>query len=42
MSQHGSGSLRYIDLLVHQDKTHLFYEMARADGGHELRLITVP
>jgi hypothetical protein len=42
MSEHGSGSLRYLDLVVHQDKTHVVYELARADGAHELRLITVP
>lgn len=40
-SPHGSGSLRYIDAQVQGDKVALFYEMARPDGAHELRLANV-
>ncbi len=37
----GSHSLRYID--THQDgqQIHLFYEYARQDGAHDMRLLTV-
>ena len=41
-SPHGSGSLRYVDAQVVQDKAHLFYEFARPDGAHDLRLVTLP
>jgi hypothetical protein len=38
ISPHGSGSLRYVDAQCQLDKLLLFYESARADGAHELRL----
>ena len=36
-SQHGSGSLRYIDAVVRGSTIHYFYEYARDDRAHELR-----
>jgi hypothetical protein len=38
VSPHGSGSLRYIDAVVFDDEVWFYYEYARADGSHELRL----
>jgi hypothetical protein len=38
VSPHGSGSLRYLDALPVADALWLYYEYARADGAHELRL----
>ena len=37
-SPHGSGSLRYLDAHGHPEKLQLFYECARPDGAHDLRL----
>jgi hypothetical protein len=39
-SAHASGSLRYMDAQVQGDRVVLFYELARPDGAHELRLLT--
>ncbi len=36
-SKQGSGSLRYIDVVVRGTTLHYFYEYARDDGAHELR-----
>ena len=41
-SPHGSSSLRYVDAKYGQGKWHLFYEYARPDGAHDMRLITCP
>ena len=41
-SPHASGSLRYVDCLRRDEEAWLFYEYARADGSHELRLSRVP
>jgi hypothetical protein len=41
VSPHGSGSLRYIDAVQLPDRIHYYYEFARADGSHELRLNVV-
>lgn len=38
VSPHGSGSLRYVDAVPVGDELWLYYEYARADGAHELRL----
>jgi hypothetical protein len=38
----GSGSVRYVDALHLGDRVHYYYEFARADGSHELRLNVVP
>jgi hypothetical protein len=38
VSPHGSGSLRYIDVVRHDDEVRYYYEYARSDGSHELRL----
>lgn len=38
-SPHGTGSLRYVDAKFAQGKWHLFYEYARADGAHDMRVI---
>jgi hypothetical protein len=37
-SPHASGSLRYVDAVPVGDELWLYYEYARADGAHELRL----
>lgn len=39
-SPHGSTSLRYVDAVFAERKWHLFYEFAREDGAHDLRVIT--
>jgi hypothetical protein len=41
-SPRSSGSLRYVDAQALGDKVGLFYEFARPDGAHDLRLATVP
>lgn len=41
-SPHASGSLRYVDALAMDDHWLVYYEYARADGSHELRLSRVP
>ncbi|MEW6306026.1 MAG: hypothetical protein AB1705_21325, partial [Verrucomicrobiota bacterium] len=38
-SPYASGSVRYIDAQVVGGQAHLFYEFARQDGAHDLRLI---
>ncbi len=42
VSPHASGSLRYLDALELEGSRWLYYEAARADGSHELRLNCVP
>lgn len=39
-SPHASTSLRYVDAQRAGGKWHLFYEYARADAAHEMRMIT--
>lgn len=39
-SPHASKSLRYLDAKPAGGTVHLFYEFARADGAHDLRMIT--
>ncbi|WP_223167977.1 hypothetical protein [Nonomuraea sp. SYSU D8015] len=39
---HGTGSVRYVEALIVDGEWRLYYEMTRADGAHELRLIRVP
>lgn len=39
VSPHASGSLRYIDNRKDGEVLKLFYEWARADGAHELRML---
>jgi hypothetical protein len=41
-SPHATGSLRYADVLVRGGEWWVYYEYARADGSHELRLSRVP
>ena len=41
VSPHASGSLRYVDVLERDGGLWLYYEYARADGSHELRLSRV-
>ncbi|SEG99955.1 hypothetical protein SAMN05444920_114231 [Nonomuraea solani] len=41
-SPHRGGSVRYLDALLIEDRWWLYYEMTRADGAHELRVIRVP
>jgi len=38
VSPHGSGSLRYLEAIVFDDQIWFYYEYARADGSHELRM----
>jgi hypothetical protein len=37
-SPHASGSLRYVDAVRMADRIHYYYEYARPDGSHELRV----
>jgi hypothetical protein len=39
-SPHASMSLRYVDAKFASGKWHLFYEFARPDGAHDMRMIT--
>lgn len=39
VSPFGSGSLRYVDVLPVGHELFYYYEMARQDGGHELRVV---
>jgi hypothetical protein len=39
-SPHASSSLRYLDAKFANGKWHLFYEFARPDGAHDMRMIT--
>jgi hypothetical protein len=39
---HGSGSVRYLDVLPLDGEWWIYYELARADGAHELRLQRLP
>lgn len=41
-SPHGSTSLRYVDAVPMGDELWLYYEYARADGAHELRMSKLP
>ncbi len=41
VSPHASTSLRYIDAQIIGQQIYIFYEFARADGAHDLRLVTV-
>lgn len=38
----GTGSVRYVDALLIDDQWWLYYEFARPDGAHDLRLFIVP
>lgn len=38
-SPHASTSLRYLEAKFAHGKWHLFYEFARADGAHDMRLV---
>lgn len=42
VSPHGTGSLRYLDAVPVGDELWLYYECARADGAHDLRLCKIP
>ena len=39
---YGSGATRYLDALVVDGQWWIYYEMARADGAHDLRLQQIP
>ena len=41
-SPHASGSLPYLDALELEGEWWLYYEYARPDGSHELRLSRTP
>ncbi len=38
---HGSGSVRYVDVVEARGRLHYYYEMVRPDGAHELRVAVV-
>lgn len=38
VAPHGTGSLRYVDVVPVEDELLFYYEYARADGSHELRM----
>lgn len=40
LSPHASRSVRYVDAKFARGKWHLFYEFARPDGAHDMRLAT--
>jgi len=40
-SPYASGSLRYMDALVFEDRIYYYYEFVRPDGSHELRVNVV-
>lgn len=42
VSPHGSGSLRYLEALAVEGEVFYYYEYARPDGSHELRLNRAP
>lgn len=42
VSPHATGSLRYLDGIERAGEYWLYYEAARPDGSHELRLNRVP
>ena len=39
VSPYSKGTLRYIDYVIWNDRLFLYYEMARPDGAHELRVV---
>jgi hypothetical protein len=41
-SPHASGSLRYLNALILADEAVVFYEFARPDGAHDLRMVRLP
>jgi hypothetical protein len=41
-SPHATGSLRYADIVPVNDQWFMYFEYARADGAHELRLARLP
>lgn len=40
-SPHATGSLRYVDAIQFPDRIHYYYEYARENGSHELRMNVV-
>ena len=42
VSGHGTGCLRYLSAVPTEEGMYWYYEYARGDGSHELRLNTVP
>ncbi|MBX6312071.1 MAG: hypothetical protein IRY99_03995 [Isosphaeraceae bacterium] len=38
---HGTGALRYFDVLSLPEARYFYYEMARLDGGHDLRVLRI-
>jgi hypothetical protein len=41
VAPHATGSVRYVDALVIDRQWHIYFEMTRPDGAHELRLCRV-
>lgn len=42
LGAHGTRSVRYLDVVTAEDATWAYYEIARADGAHELRRHQLP
>ena len=42
VSSQGTGSVRYVDAMLLDGEWWIYYEMSRADGAHELRLVRIP
>jgi hypothetical protein len=42
VSPHGTGSVRYVDVLPDGPDWLYYYEMVRADGSHDLRVQRIP
>ncbi|MDQ6631507.1 MAG: hypothetical protein M3Y82_07090 [Verrucomicrobiota bacterium] len=40
-SPHASNSLRYLDVQIVNEEVYIFYEFARKDGAHDLRLLKI-
>lgn len=41
-SPHATGSLRYLNAIIVADEIYTYYEFARADGSHDLRVLKHP
>jgi hypothetical protein len=42
VAPHGTGSVRYVEAVLHGGALHCYYEYARPDGSHDLRRLVMP